>query len=98
MLGDIADLPATSITRAMAFNLIQKHAATLPVQAGKLRCELGVAWDYAMDAGKLPEEAANWWRLILRGKIRSKGKTIAGEKIGTVKRVLTEDQIGELIT
>lgn len=97
MLGDIADLPATSITRAMAFNLIQKHAATSPVQAGKLRCELGAAWDYAMDAGRLPAETANWWRLILRGKIRSKGKRIEGENIGTVKRVLTEDEIGELI-
>lgn len=81
----------------MAFNLIQKHAASSPVQAGKLRCELGAAWDYAMDAGRLPEEAVNWWRLILRGKIRSKGKTIAGENIGVVKHVLTEDEIGELI-
>ncbi len=97
MLGDIADLPATSITRAMAFNLIQKHAATSPVQAGKLRCELGAAWDYAMDAGRLQAETTNWWRLILRGKIRSKGNRIEGENIGTVKRVLTEDEIGELI-
>ncbi|WP_197491542.1 integrase arm-type DNA-binding domain-containing protein [Methylomonas methanica] len=97
MLGDIADLSSTEITRAMAFNLIQKYAATSPVQAGKLRCELGAAWDYAMDAGRLPEEAVNWWRLILRGKIRSKGKTIEGKNIGVVKRVLTEDEIGELI-
>jgi integrase len=58
---------------------------------------MGAAWDYALDAGRLPDTAANWWRLILRGKIRSKGKTIAGEKIGTVKRVLTDEEAGELI-
>jgi len=96
-LGDMADLPFTAITRAMAFDLIQKYAAISPVQAGKLRCELGAAWDYAMDAGRLPEAAVNWWRLILRGKIRSKGKTIEGKNIGVVKSVLTEDEIGELI-
>ncbi len=97
MLGDIAELPSTAITRSMAFNLIQKYAAISPVQAGKLRCELGAAWDYAMDAGRLPEAAVNWWRLILRGKVRSKGKTIEGKNIGVVKRVLTEDEVGELI-
>jgi integrase len=97
MLGSLEKLPATAITRAMAFDLIQRHAAKSPVQAGKLRCELGAAWDYAMDAGRLPETAVNWWRLILRGKIRSKGKAIGGEKIGTVKRVLSEDEVGELI-
>ncbi|MGZ8918950.1 MAG: hypothetical protein ACXW0T_12080 [Methylobacter sp.] len=45
MLGSIEGLPATAITRAMAFDLIQRHAAKSPVQAGKLRCELGAAWD-----------------------------------------------------
>jgi integrase len=97
MLGDIADLPSSAITRAIAFDLIQKYVAIAPVQAGKLRCELGAAWDFAMDAGRLPESAANWWRLILRGKVRSKGKTIEGKKIGVIKRVLTDEEIGELI-
>jgi integrase len=97
MLGGLENLPSTAITRAMAFDLIQSHAAKSPVQAGKLRCELGAAWDFAMDAGRLPETAVNWWRLILKGKIRSKGKTIAGKKIGTVKRVLSDYEAGELI-
>ena len=97
MLGEVENLPASSITRSIAFNLIQSYAALSPVQAGKLRCELGAAWDYAADAGKLPETAANWWRLILRGKIRSKGKAIEGVKIGTAKRVLTENEVVELI-
>lgn len=97
MLGGVGNLPATSITRSIAFNLIQSYASVSPVQAGKLRCELGAAWDYAADAGKLPDTAANWWRLVLRGKIRSKGKTIEGVKIGTTKRVLTENEVAELI-
>jgi hypothetical protein len=42
--------------------LIQRHATKSPVQSGKLRCELGAAWDYAMDAGRLPETAVNGWR------------------------------------
>lgn len=97
MLGGVGNLPATSISRSIAFNLIQRYASVSPVQAGKLRCELGAAWDYAADAGKLPDTAANWWRLVLRGKIRSKGKTIEGVKIGTTKRVLTENEVAELI-
>ena len=97
MLSDFESLPSTSITRTMAFDLIQRYAGTSPVQAGKLRCELGAAWDYAMDAGRLPETAVNWWRLILRGKIRSKGKSVAGVKIGTAKRILSEGEVGELL-
>lgn len=97
MLGDVGDFPATAITRSIAFDLIQGYAAKSPVQAGKLRAEMGAAWDYALDSGRLPESAPNWWRLILRGKIKSKGKTVGGKNIGTVKRVLSDDETGELI-
>lgn len=97
MLGDVANLPAADLTRAQAFDLIQQYTETAPVQAGKLRAELGAAWDYAIDAGRLPETAANWWRLILRGKVRSKGKVIDGERVGTAKRVLSGDEVGQLI-
>ena len=96
-LGSLADMPATQVKRADAFALIQAMAERKPVIAGQLRSELGAAWDYAIDAGKIPEETPNWWRKILRGKIRSKGKKIAGESIGTAKRVLTETEIGALI-
>lgn len=96
-LGSLADVPATQVKRAEAFALIQALADTKPVIAGQLRSELGAAWDYAIDAGKIPEETPNWWRKILRGKIRSKGKKIAGDSIGTAKRVLTEAEIGTLI-
>lgn len=97
MLGSVGDLPAATLTRSVAFDLIQSYVATAPVQASRLRCDLGAAWDWAMDAGRLPETAVNWWRLILRGKIRSKGKTIAGQNIGTAKRVLSDEETGELI-
>lgn len=97
MLGETGALPAADLSRAAAFDLIKRWADIAPVQAGRLRCELGAAWDYAIDAGRLPETCPNWWRLILRGKIRSKGKSIAGQKIGTVKRVLTPAEAGTLI-
>jgi integrase len=96
-LGDLAEVPATQVSRAQAFGLIQGHALTKPVNAGKLRTELGGAWDYAIDAGKIPEETPNWWRKILRGKIKSKGKKISGKSIGTSKRVLNPVEIGMVL-
>ncbi|MCB1967138.1 integrase arm-type DNA-binding domain-containing protein [Accumulibacter sp.] len=97
MLCDTGNLEASRISRAQAFDLIKRYAETAPVQAGKLRAELGAAWDYAVDSGRLPESCPNWWRLIMRGKIRSKGKQIAGEKVGTAQRVLSADEVGALI-
>lgn len=97
MLGEVAQVPAAEVTRSTAFDLIQSYAAASPVQAKKLRSELGAAWDYAIDAGRLPDTVPNWWRQILRGKIKSKGKTIAGERVGTAKRVLTPDELGVLV-
>ncbi|MCA7968371.1 hypothetical protein LGM42_00550 [Burkholderia sp. AU39826] len=35
--------------------------------------------------------------MILRGKLRSKGRTIDGVVTGTKKRVLSEDEIGTLL-
>lgn len=97
MLGGVASMPAADVTRADAFGLIQSYAATAPVQAKKLRSELGAAWGYAIDAGRLPESVPNWWRQILRGKIKSKGKKIAGARVGTSKRVLRPEELGTLI-
>lgn len=97
MLGDLAGVPAAELTRAQAFDLIKGHADVRPVVAGYLRTELGAAWDYAIDAGRLPEACPNWWRLILRGKLKSKGKKIAGEHVGTAKRALSETEVATLI-
>lgn len=97
MLGELAAIPAASLTRAQAFDLIQSLSLKTPVQAKKLRAELGAAWDYGIDSGRLAQEVPNWWRLILRGKIRSKGKRIAGQNVGTAKRVLSSAELGTLI-
>ncbi|NTV09172.1 MAG: integrase family protein [Zoogloea sp.] len=96
-LGDFAFVPAASVTRAQAFDLIHGIAKATPVLAGQLRTELGGAWDYAIDSGRMTDSAPNWWRLILRGKIKSKGKKIAGEHVGTAKRVLSEEEVATLI-
>lgn len=97
MLGDAGKIPAAELTRAQAFDLIKGHADVRPVVAGYLRAELGAAWDYAIDAGRLPETCPNWWRLILRGRLKSKGKKIGGEHVGTAKRALTEAEVATLI-
>lgn len=96
MLGDYGDEPAATLTRAQAFDLLDMHSG-IPVQCGKLRAELGAAWDYALDAGRLPESTPNWWRQIMRGKIRSKGKAISGENVGTMKRHLSNAELHDLL-
>ncbi|MCZ2902346.1 tyrosine-type recombinase/integrase [Burkholderia thailandensis] len=96
MLGDIADLPAAELTRERAFSKIDSYRQ-IPVQATKLRLELGAAWDYALDAGRLPESASNWWRQIMRGRLRSNGRRIQGQPMGTVKRFLSDVEVGALV-
>lgn len=96
MLGDFADLRPEEVTRARAFDLLDSHAH-IPVQAAKLRSELGAAWDYGLDSGRLDPAIANWWRQIMRGRLQSRGKMIEGKPIGEVKRVLSEVEVGELI-
>lgn len=96
MLATVDDLRAESLTRAQAFDLLNLHSG-IPVQAGKLRGEMGAAWDYALDAGRLPDTAPNWWRQIMRGRLRSKGKRIQGKSVGTAKRVLTDKEASTLI-
>lgn len=96
MLGDFGDLDAAKVTRAQAFGLLESFLDT-PVTAANLRGELGAAWDYGHDSGRLDENAPNWWRLIMRGKLRSKGRIREGESIGTDKRVLSPTEIGQLI-
>lgn len=96
MLGNFGDVPAATITRSQAFDLIDSFVH-IPVQAAKLRAELGAAWDYALDAGKLPESAPNWWRLIMRGRLRSNGRTLQGEQVGLEKRVLSPAELATVI-
>ncbi len=65
--------------------------------AARLRMELGSAWHYALDAGRLPENTPNWWREVLRGRLKSKGRKVEGKYTGTQKRVLSLDELGTLI-
>ncbi|MEH6436674.1 tyrosine-type recombinase/integrase [Massilia sp. DD77] len=95
-LGELADLDPSKLTRAQAFDLLQGMIDT-PVLASNLRRELGAAWDHALDAGRLDENVPNWWRLLMRGKLRSRGRILQGERIGTAKRVLSDGELGQLI-
>ncbi len=91
----IATMPATGVTRSVAFDLITGLMDT-PVLAKSVRNELGGAWDLALDAGKI--DTPNWWRQILSGKLRSKGALRDGVHKGTGKRVLSENEVHMLLT
>ena len=92
----IAARPAASITRADAFDLIHARRDR-PVIAQRLRMALGAAWDHGLDAGRLPPETPNWWRLVLRGKLRSQGRRVQGQRTGVAKRVLAEAEVAALL-
>lgn len=92
----IAGRAMASITRADAFDLID-GMRDRPVQAGRLRQLLGAVWDRAHDAGRLGPDVPNWWRLVLRGKLRSKGKKVEGKHQGVEKRVLKPEEIALLL-
>jgi integrase len=96
MLEPIADMRAASVTRSRAFDFLESYRST-PMLAARLRMELGSAWHYALDAGRLPEDTANWWKEVLRGRLKSKGRKVEGKYTGTQKRVLSGDELGILI-
>ncbi len=91
----ILDRPAAAITRADAFALID-GMRDRPVQALKLRRLLGAVWDRALDAGRLAPEVPNWWRMILRGGLPSKGRPVRGERVSG-KRVLSDAELRVLL-
>lgn len=95
-LDSIETRPAASITRADAFDLLDAMRDR-PVVAAALRGLLGAVWDRALDAGRLAPDVPNWWRLVLRGKLASKGKIVGGEHQGVEKRVLSEAELQLLL-
>lgn len=96
-LGALADKPAAEVTRSDAFGLLNAMRDR-PVQAAYLRQVLGAVWDRAIDAGRLQPEVPNWWRLVLRGKLVSRGKKVGGVHRGTAsKRVLSEPELALLL-
>jgi integrase len=84
------------VTRAVAFDLVN-GLRDKPVTASQVRRELGAAWDWAHDSGRLPEDLANWWRLVLRGKLASKGKIVDGKHQGVTKRALSVEEVGAVL-
>jgi integrase len=95
--ASIADRSAEQLLRSEAYELLS-GLSDRPDLMGKVRQEMGAAYDYGLDSGKLAENTPNWWRQVWRGKMpRTKGKRIAGEHTGGAKRVLTEKEIGLLI-
>lgn len=86
---------AAELTRAQAFKVLDDRKAT-PTAAAKLRSMFGSAWEHAQDSGAMPE-APNWWREVMRGKLRSKGKVIGGKNVGRQRRVLPAPEIAALL-
>lgn len=100
MLGysdSLLPMKPEDVKRTHAFALLEKVGANTPVLANNLRTELGAAWDYALDAGRISEETPNWWRLILKGKLRSRGKIVDGEHQGVNLRALQGAEVVALI-
>ncbi|MFC5524060.1 tyrosine-type recombinase/integrase [Polaromonas jejuensis] len=91
-----AQMPAASVTRSVAFEVLDSKKAT-PTAAAKLRSLLGAGWDYALDAGRLDGEVPNWWRMVMKGRLKSKGKLVGGKHQGQQRRVLRAGEIGELL-
>lgn len=92
----IAAMPASKLTRAIAFDVLDRRKDK-PTAAAKLRSMLGTAWDLALDAGRVPDNTPNWWRQILKGKLKSRGKVMGGEHVGVRRRVLPPPEIAQLL-
>jgi len=99
LLDDDPELAAAvprAITRARAFDVLAGRADT-PTATAKLRSLLGAAWDHALDAGRMEPDTPNWWREVLRGKLRSRGKIVGGEHLGQSHAVLTLAECGQVL-
>lgn len=95
-LGAVESVPASKLARTEAFTPIDT-LRDRPVVGKRVRQGLGAAWDHALDAGRLPSETPNGWRLVLRGKLPSWGKTIQGQSVGPAKRVLGGAEVSALL-
>lgn len=93
---ELAGAPPRSITRARAFDVLADRTGT-PTATAKLRSLLGAAWDHALDAGRIDADTPNWWREVMRGKLRSRGKIVGGEHQGQSHAVLTLDECGQVL-
>jgi len=94
-IAEHADLPASAVNRRFVFDLIE-GLSDRPVLAGSVKTEMGAAWDYALDAGRIPDDSPNWWRLVTARKLRSLGAVRGGKHKGTAKRTLSDTEISTL--
>ncbi len=92
----LASMDAARVDRAQCFDVLEKRKA-LPTAAAKLRSLLGGAWDYGLDSGKLGKDVPNWWRQVMQGRLKSKGKRIGGKHIGRRRRVLSGSEVAKLL-
>lgn len=88
--------PVALVNRSLAFELIA-GLSDRPVMANSVKTELAAAMDYALDAGRIPEDTPNWWRQVFRNKLRSLGAMRDGKRKGTGKRVLTAAEVRDLL-
>lgn len=87
-----AKMHPREVNRAVAFQVLDSRK-DLPTATKVLRSLLGQAVERALDAGRVDPDVSNWWRSVLHGKLRSKGKIVDGNHVGRSKRVLTEDEL-----
>lgn len=95
-ISEHTDMSVKLVNRKFVFNFIEGFSAT-PVLASSIKTELGAAWSYALDAGRIDGELPNWWILVSGRKLRSKGAIRDGKHKGTAKRVLTGSEIKTLM-
>jgi integrase len=93
---ELAAAAPKAITRARAFDVLAGRADA-PTATAKLRSLLGAAWDHALDAGRMEPDTPNWWREVLRGKLRSRGKIVGGAHLGQSHAVLTLAECGQVL-
>jgi len=91
--SQLADLYPEDLTRVQVFRLIE-GISDRPVRAKRFKSSMAQAWDRALDSGIIPAGSQNWWRLVHRNNLQSRGKLVAGRHIGQQKRVLTEEEVG----
>lgn len=93
---ELAAMAPRAVTRARAYDVLAARAGT-PTATAKLRSLLGAAWDHALDAGRIEGDTPNWWRQVMRGKLKSRGKIIRGEHQGQTHAVLTLAECGQIL-
>ncbi len=93
---EFADQVAAAVTRGDAYDLIDSLKGK-PTMASKLRSLLAGAWDLALDSEKIPADTPNWWRLVMKGKLKSKGKLLQGKHVGRSRRHLRPEEIRTLL-